>query len=468
MQRIPVIVIFDIGKTNKKCLLFDIHYQLVKEHSVQLPEAPDEDGYPAEDVHALGAWVRNTFRELQQLGEYEIRAVNFSGYGASFVWLDAQGKPMAPLYNYLKPYPEALEQQFAATYGDAAKVARETASPALGSLNSGMQLYRMKQEQPAAYARARYCLHLPQYLSYLLTGQAFTDITSIGCHTRLWDFTANAYHHWVAAEGLADKLPPLHAADEALRVEVNGREIAAGIGLHDSSAALIPYLSGFHEPFVLLSTGTWCISLNPFNHAPLTDAELQQDCLCYLDYKGRPVKASRLFAGHGHEQQVKALAGHYNKPLHYYRAVWYDPLLAARLQPGALEGLTLAHLEQYPDYETAYHQWVVSLMAMQKRSLELVLENAPVKRIFVDGGFSGNPLFMHLLAAAFPQVEVYAAAMPQASALGAALAIHTAWNDKPLPADLIELKYYAAPVLPEAVPPEGGQGDENSPRGNPR
>ena len=39
--------------------------------------------------------------------------------------------------------------------------------------------------------------------------------------------------------------------------------IAVGAGLHDSSAALIPYLSAFREPFILLSPGTWCISLNP-------------------------------------------------------------------------------------------------------------------------------------------------------------------------------------------------------------
>ena len=57
-----------------------------------------------------------------------------------------------------------------------------------------------------------------------------------------------------------------------------------GIGLHDSSAALIPYLMNFKEPFVLISTGTWCISLNPFNEAPLTKEELKSDCLSYMSY----------------------------------------------------------------------------------------------------------------------------------------------------------------------------------------
>ena len=95
-------------------------------------------------------------------------------------------------------------------------------------------------------------------------------------------------------------------------------------GLHDSSAALIPYQVSFNEPFILLSTGTWCISLNVFNHTRLTNTELNQDCLCYLSYEGKPVKASRLFAGYEHEQQTKKLAEYFIKPPDYYKTMPCD------------------------------------------------------------------------------------------------------------------------------------------------
>jgi sugar (pentulose or hexulose) kinase len=72
------------------------------------------------------------------------------------------------------------------------------------------------------------------------------------------------------------------------------------------------------------------------------------------------------------------------------------------------------------------------------------LNDSNVKRIFVDGGFSKNAIYMNLLAAAFPQMEIYAASMAQATALGAALAIHSSWNPGALPNDVIELKYYGA------------------------
>jgi hypothetical protein len=38
---------------------------------------------------------------------------------------------------------------------------------------------------------------------------------------------------------------------------------------------------------------------------------------------------------------------------------------------------------------------------------------------------------------------VYAATVAQASATGAALAIHNYWNKLPKPVDLIELKFYS-------------------------
>ena len=54
---------------------------------------------------------------------------------------------------------------------------------------------------------------------------------------------------------------------------------------------------------------------------------------------------------------------------------------------------------------------------------------------------------MNLLAEAFPEMEVYAASVAQATVVGAALAIHKHWNSKPMPADIIDLKFYAKPAV---------------------
>lgn len=454
MSKIPVIAIFDIGKTNKKLLLFDEHYKVVHEESRQMDETTDEDGFPCEDVVVLSNWMKESFEQLLHDDRFEVKAVNFSAYGASFVYLDEQLNVIAPLYNYLKPYSPALQKQFYDTYGGESKVSKQTASPVLGNLNSGMQLYRMKYEKPEVFAQIKYALHFPQYLSFLLSGKLSTDITSIGCHTGLWDFSNGNYHEWVTKEGIAEKFAPITPCD-AVAGKTNDT-VAVGVGLHDSSSALIPYLTSFNEPFVLLSTGTWCITLNPFNHTTLSDYELHHDCLSYLSFQAKPIKASRLFAGYEHEQQTKRLSAHFNKPLDYFKTVECDLMLVkkpeqlrdftkendeAMIQQSVFEKRNLA---SFSSYEAAYHQLIADIIVQQVYSTSLVLKGTTVKRIFVDGGFSKNPIFMYMLADFFPEVETYAASVAQASSLGAALVMHHHWNLKPLPSDIIELKYFSA------------------------
>ncbi|RFM29476.1 FGGY-family carbohydrate kinase [Deminuibacter soli] len=452
---IPVVAILDIGKTNKKAFLFNEQYAIVEEFTAQLSETTDEDGQPCEDIGLLAQWVVDAITRLLSMRAYDIRAINFSTYGASMVHLDARGRVMTPLYNYLKPYPAALQQQFYTTYGGEQAITSCTASPALGSLNAGMQLYRIKYRQPQLYERITWSLHLPQYISSLLTNKYYSDITSIGCHTQLWDFNRNTYHNWVLQEQLDKKLPPLLGDEETIACVINGHPVAVGIGMHDSSAALIPYLLSFTDPFVLISTGTWCISLNPFNKQPLTADELNQDCLCYMEYHGRPVKASRLFSGDEHEQQTKKLAVHFGVPVNFYNSIRFNPDIIASLQtlpPVTLPAANDKALKQsvfawrdlnsFQSYEQAYHCLMADIISLQQQSTRLVIQDTPVRRIFVDGGFSKNPVYMHLLAIAFPHMEVYAAAVAQATAAGAALAIHPHWNTQPLPADLVTMQHY--------------------------
>jgi hypothetical protein len=51
---------------------------------------------------------------------------------------------------------------------------------------------------------------------------------------------------------------------------------------------------------------------------------------------------------------------------------------------------------------------------------------------------------MALLASAFPHLDVSAASVAQATALGAALAIHDSWNPLPLPDNLVQLRSVSA------------------------
>jgi sugar (pentulose or hexulose) kinase len=434
------IAIFDIGKTNKKCLVFDEHYQVVFEKTTSLPETIDEDGFPCEDLNLLTQWVKESLESLLNNPNFNIRAINCTTYGASFVHLDAKGNPLTPLYNYLKPFPNELKKQFFGQYGNEEKMALETASPVLGMLNSGLQLYWLKYCKPLIFKEIHWTLHLPQFIALNISMNVERlqnlskveipdvkialpiDMTSLGCHTMLWDFQKKDYHQWVKNEGIVEKFPQFQASNLK---SSNTQILNFGNGLHDSSAALIPYLATFQEPFVLISTGTWCISLNPFNNEPLTDAELKKDCLCYMAMDGKPVKAARYFGGNEHDLMVKKLALEFNVADDFYKTRFRN-----------LKGFGNVNDPEILDYL----DFMRKMIKKQVKSTKLALGKSKIKRIFVDGGFSKNEIFMQLLTEAFPKMEIFAAEVAQASALGAALIMHEYWNKKPIPNNLIVTK----------------------------
>ena len=383
--------------------------------------------------------------------------MNFAAYGASFVYIDQYGSLLTPLYSYLKPYPLNLRKRFYEKYGGEVKFSLESRSPVLGSLNSGMQLYRIKYEHPDIFNKIKYALHLPQYLSYLLSGKPVSDLTSIGSHTNLWDFQRFNYHEWVEKENILEKLAPIVPSDQVTQVLYNRKEFFLGVGLHDSSAALIPYFSNYSEPFILISTGTWCISFNPFNHIPLTSEELKHDCLCYISYYGQPVKASRVFAGNQYEKQTRRIAEYFNQQIKKYKNLTPNYRMIDKLKSKFCfdfdEGLKKCKskeclfserdLGHFDNDEEAYHSLMLDIMCHQYISTNLVIGETKVKSIFVDGGFSKNAIYMNLLASVFPGIQIFGANIPQATALGSALAIHSSWNSKPYPHELIQLKNYS-------------------------
>src|SRR5690606_17352420 len=159
-------------------------------------------------------------------------------------------------------------------------------------------------------------------------------------------------------------------------------------------------------PFILISTGTWCISLNPFNDEGLTKEQLEKDCLFYLTYAGTPVKASRLFAGYEHEAQSKRIASHFQVTTARFKSLeidWQlvDKLTTGKTIPTSLVAFSEVDLSDFTDYVEAYHALMIYLTAAQVAATRLIFSQKAVTRIFVDGGFSKNNIFMNLLAKAF-------------------------------------------------------------------
>lgn len=428
-------LIFDIGKSNKKCFIFDEDYQEVYKEYIRFEEQVDEDGFPCDDLAAIETWVNQKLRKLINDDRFQIRSINFSTYGASFVHLDKTGKPLTPLYNYLKPFPEELLKEFYQKYGSPEQIARATASPQLGMLNSGMQLYWLKYQRPEVFKQIHSSLHFPQYLSYLLTGLPVSEFTSIGCHTGLWDFEKKDYHDWVYAEGIDRILPTVVTTDTSINTELYGKKVKVGVGIHDSSAALLPYVEADKKPFLLISTGTWSIALNPFSTATLTDEEFKQDCLNFLRIDGNTTRSARLFLGKELSAQAKKLQIQFGVPGDTYKSTIFNEDLYRKLlaQNERHFHLDHIHLERYQPastdisafttFEEAYHQLVLELVEMQIAAAQCAIGETKIKKLYIDGGFANNDLFVKMLSMHFTEVKIRTTKSPLGSALGAAIVL---------------------------------------------
>lgn len=61
---IPVVAVFDVGKTNKKLFLFDENYKIVFERTARFIETEDEDGDPCENLESLRLSIFDSLREV--------------------------------------------------------------------------------------------------------------------------------------------------------------------------------------------------------------------------------------------------------------------------------------------------------------------------------------------------------------------------------------------------------------------
>lgn len=430
MKKQKVTAVFDIGKTNKKFFLFDADFKEVHKEYSQFPEIVDEDGYPTENLAELQKWIKDLFDRILKAEKFDIKSINFSTYGASFVHIDKDGNVLTPLYNYLKPVPAGIEQDFIKKYGD---ISPETGSPQSGMLNSGMQLYWIKTIKPEIFKKIKYSLHFPQYLSYLFTGIPVSEFTSIGCHTALWNYESNDYHNWVYEEKINEKLPPLVSAQTYISMNYQDKRIKIGVGIHDSSSALLPYIFSEKKPFLLLSTGTWSIALNPFNESKLTKKDIDNNCLNYMQIDGKRVKATRFFLGNEYKLQVKKLSTHYKKEYGAHRSVKFNKSLYLKLikEPSKyfkFEGIRLkrnqldeTNLQPFKTFEEAFHQLMIELIEIQIITIKMAIGETEIKKIYIDGGFTDNDIFVKLIAHHFNKFKVKTTKSPLGSALGSAM-----------------------------------------------
>lgn len=427
-----VIAVIDIGKTNKKIFLFDDNFDVCSENSIQFDEILDEDGFPCDDIDSIEKWLLSEIEKVQNNDYYNLKAINFSTHGASLIYLDKQGNRILPLYNYLKPLELEEFNDFYNSHAGKEEFSRKTASPAYGMLNTGIQMLRIKKNKPEIWKNIDAILHYPQYLSYIFTKKITADFTSVGAHTATWDFDNMQYHSWLKKENI--NLPEPVKGEKAIITEINGNKVAVGSGLHDSSSSIIPILKEENnQDFVLLSTGTWIIAMNPFSNETLTQHQLKNNCLCFMTPTKQQVKSSMQFLGRIHEVYLEPLSSHFNTHIDRYLNFTLNEQLCTDLivenaQVFLSKGIDTnfeanEHLFKYFGcYETAYYQLIYEICKKVITGIELISDkDTEIKYIYISGGFNKNRVFTKFLKLLKRDIIIKISDCKNESALGAAL-----------------------------------------------
>lgn len=416
-----VIAVIDIGKTNAKLALVnrdtleEIAF-LTRPNTVR-PGPP----WPHFDVQGHWAFILDGLTEL--VCGHDIAAISVTTHGAAAALLDAQGQLAAPILDYEHTGPDTCRADYDALRPDFA----QTGSPALGAgLNLGAQLFWQFRVMPDLAARVAHVVTYPQYWGYLLTGELACDVTSLGCHTDLWDVTRGQPSALVERLGLGGKLAPVRAPAEILghlRPDLAARtglppDTLVACGIHDSNASLLPHLLGRDAPFAVLSTGTWVVAM-AIGGAPVALDE-SRDLLVNVDARGAPVPSARFMGGREHDLALGGQPAAIT-PDAIAQVLGMRAMLLPTLVPGSgpFGGHAARWIGPEPPLGSAARTVAVGfyLALVSAESLRLIGNAGPV---IVEGPFSTNPAFLDMLAAA-SGAEVICAKGRTGTSQGAAL-----------------------------------------------
>ena len=297
------IAVIDIGKTNAKLALVDLstltEMAVVTRPNIVQPGPP----YPHYDVDGHWAFVLDALATFHR--DHGVDAISITTHGACAALLNATGALATPILDYEHTYPAEIVEAFDAIKPDFA----ETGSPKLaGGLNIGAQLHWLFTSDPTLKGRTAQIVTYPQYWGYRLTGMTATDITSIGCHTDLWNPYEGTFSELLMQLDIADKIATVRRPSDILGPILPQIAEATGlapdtpvcVGIHDSNASLYPHVVSQDGPVSVVSTGTWVIVMSMKAGGAIA-LDPNRDTLVNVNAHEQAVASARFMGGREYE-----------------------------------------------------------------------------------------------------------------------------------------------------------------------
>lgn len=425
-------VVLDIGKTMSKLTLWSGAGELLARET-RANALIDAGCYAALDAEGIEAWLAAVLSDFAKMGP--IGAIIPVAHGAAAA-IARDGKLAAPPMDYEQP----VSREDREIYQTRRPRFSETGSPPLADgLNLGVQLHCLERLKPGLLSPGALILPWPQYWSWRLSGVAASEVTSLGCHTDLWNPRIAKLSQLAWSRGWAGLLPRVRKAADVLGsltaewVERTGLSPSTVVhcGLHDSNAALLA-ARGFNEiadaEATVMSTGTWFVAMRTPSLGSYVDPALlseSRDTLVNVDAFGRMIPSARFMGG----REVELLTGPDRRRIDVEAD--QSELVAAALallETGSAVLPTFAAgfgpfgshagrwIEQ-PDDQAQYRA-AIALYAALVADVSLGLIGTR-ERVLVEGRFARAEVFVRALAALRPNDQIYRASAQNDVSFGA-------------------------------------------------
>jgi sugar (pentulose or hexulose) kinase len=489
------IVVIDIGMTNKKIAVYE--ESLVQRESKYQNFAPKMfDGIETHDLEAMEEWF---FGELADIAKrYRVKAIAVTTHGASFVCVGSDGKASVPSPYYTYEPGEEFHRRFYEQFGSPVELQARTGTPYLKAMiNASKGIFFVKEHFPERFKNTTAVLLYAQYWGRRFTGKNGIESTLIGNHAYLWDYVESRPSSVVEKLGISSLLPSklsrswdvLGTITEELAEKTGlGRDVIVTMGIHDSNSSLLPHFAKKGETgFILNSTGTWCVCMNPVREYGFAPEELGKVVFFNISAFGKPVKTAIFLGGQEFEIWSKVLQDiHGRTDLPPYDQNLYQNVLrnkAAFLLPELTAGsgqfpqskprvtennrdyhyADIIKAKDAPErlppcfknYETGFAVLRLSLVMQSITAIERT-GLAPGIEIFTEGGFRKNEAYNSLLSAALKDNSAFLSDIAEATALGAAMTAKMALTGEKLSelSKYFEVKYQEVPKtdIPELFP----------------
>ena len=414
--------VIDLGKTNAKFAVVDLETQT--EVAVRkIANTVLTDGlYPHFEIERLWDFLTGAIAELNR--EHSFEALSVTTHGASAALVAEDGSLTLPVLDYEYLGPDELDAEYFAARPDFS----ESFTPPLpGGLNLAKQIFWQSRRFPEAFAKTRWILTYPQYWSFLLTGVAASEMTSIGCHTDLWDFRDEQFSSLVRTEGWAEKLPPVRPASDVLgtiKPELAKRlglpaDLPVHSGIHDSNASLLPHVLTRTPPFSVVSTGTWVVVCSP--GGDLLHLDPSRDSFSNIDALGQHVPSARFMGGREFSMltggaPLRPADAAVNRVLDEGMMLW--PSVVTGSGPFPHQEARWSRPMESLDKETLFA--VVSFYLALTTAECLALTGAAGETV-IEGPFASNPLYVTMLACATGRPVEAQTSSATGTSIGAAL-----------------------------------------------